>query len=66
MQRILSLKNSIMKLLFGLAILGAMFLTACVQKEEKRDEFKENHSVDEKRNAGVDSAALEPSQPVVQ
>ena len=55
-----------MKKLFGLAILGAMLLTACVQKEEKRDEFKENHSVDEKRNAGVDSAALEPSQPVVQ
>lgn len=55
-----------MKKLFALVIFGSLFVTGCVQKEEKRDEFKENHSVDEKRNAGVDSAALEPSKPIVQ
>lgn len=55
-----------MKKLFALAVFGTLFLTGCVQKEEKRDEFKENHSVDEKRNAGVDSAAMEPTQPIVQ
>lgn len=54
-----------MKKLMIIAVFGAL-LTSCVQKEEKRDEYKETHSADEKRNAGVDSAALEPTQPVVQ
>lgn len=55
-----------MKKLFAIAVLSTFAFSSCVQKEEKRDEFKETHSVDEKRNTGVDSAALEPSQPVVQ
>lgn len=55
-----------MKKLFGLALLGLLFLGSCAQKEEKRDEYKESHSVDEKRNAGVDSAALESTKPAVQ
>ena len=55
-----------MKKLFGLAVLGALFFASCAQKEEKRDEYKAEHSVDEKRNAGVDSAALESTKPAVQ
>ncbi len=55
-----------MKNLFGFAILGMLLMSACVQKEEKRDEFKENHSVEEARNSGVDSAALESTQSPVQ
>ncbi len=47
-----------MKKLFALAVLGTLFFTACAQKEEKREEFKEENSVEHKRNAGVDSAAF--------
>lgn len=51
-----------MKKLLLLAVLGGTFLTACVQKEEKREEFKETHSADERRNMSVDSAALESTE----
>lgn len=37
-------------LLFGL-------LASCAQNKEKREEFKEDYSAEERRNAGVDSAA---------
>lgn len=47
-----------MKKLFALAILGTLCFASCAQKEEKRDEFMEEHSVEQKRNAGVDSAAF--------
>lgn len=48
-----------MKKLFAFAIFGTLCFISCAQKEEKRDEYKESHSVEEKRNAGVDSAALD-------
>lgn len=48
-----------MKKLFAIAILGTLSFASCAQKEEKRDEYKESHSVEEKRNAGVDSAAFD-------
>ena len=47
-----------MKKLFALTVLGTLCFASCAQKEEKREEFKEEHSVIEKRNAGVDSAAF--------
>lgn len=47
-----------MKKLFAIAVLGSLCFASCAQKEEKREEFKEEHSVEEKRNAGVDSAAF--------
>lgn len=47
-----------MKKLFAIAVLGTLCLASCAQKEEKREEFKEEHSVEQKRNAGVDSAAF--------
>ena len=47
-----------MKKLLAFAVLGILGLTSCAQKEEKREEFKADHSVTEKRNAGVDSAAF--------
>lgn len=48
-----------MKKLFAFAILGTLCFSSCAQKEEKREEFKENHDKDYKRNAGVDSAAFD-------
>ena len=48
-----------MKKLFAIAILWTLSFVNCAQKEEKRDEYKVSHSVEEKRNAGVDSAAFE-------
>lgn len=47
-----------MKRLFAVAVLGTLCFTSCAQKEEKREEFKDEHSVEQKRNAGVDSAAF--------
>ncbi len=47
-----------MKKLLILTVFGSLFLGSCAQKEEKREEFKEEHSVEHKRNAGVDSAAF--------
>lgn len=47
-----------MKNLIVLAVLGTLCFTSCAQKEEKREEYKEEHNVFEKRNAGVDSAAF--------
>lgn len=47
-----------MKKLFAIAVLGTLCFASCAQKEEKREEFKEEHSVEQKRNAGVDSAAF--------
>lgn len=41
----------------------ALFLSACAQKEEQREAYKDATSVEHKRNAGVDSAAFsDPSQ----
>lgn len=48
-----------MKKLFAFAILGTLCFASCAQKEEKREEFKEEHNKDFKRNAGVDSAAFD-------
>lgn len=48
-----------MKKLFAFAILGTLSFASCAQKEEKREDFKENHDKDFKRNAGVDSAAFD-------
>ena len=47
-----------MKIVVAIAVLGTLCLASCAQKEEKREEYKEEHSVEEKRNAGVDSAAF--------
>ena len=47
-----------MKKLFAVVVFGTLCFASCAQKEEKRDEFKEEHSVEQKRNAGVDSAAF--------
>lgn len=47
-----------MKKLVAIVLLGSLCSVSCAQKEEKREEFKENHSVSEKRNAGVDTAAF--------
>ncbi|QDP84070.1 hypothetical protein FNJ88_00320 [Chryseobacterium sp. SNU WT5] len=47
-----------MKRLFAVVVLGTLCFTSCAQKEEKREEFKDEHSVEQKRNAGVDSAAF--------
>lgn len=46
------------------AILGSLFLASCAQKEEKREEFKEDHTVTEKRNDGVPVAAMSDSSQV--
>lgn len=48
-----------MKKLFAFAILGTLCFASCAQKEEKREEFREEHNKDYKRNAGVDSAAFD-------
>lgn len=47
-----------MKKLVTIALLGSLCFASCAQKEEKREEFKDEHTVTEKRNAGVDSAAF--------
>lgn len=47
-----------MKKLFALAVLGTLFFASCAQKKENREDYKEEHNVTEKRNAGVDSAAF--------
>ena len=47
-----------MKKLVAFAILGSLFFVGCAQEKEEREEFKEEHSVEHKRNAGVDSAAF--------
>lgn len=47
-----------------ITILGSLFLAACAQKEEKREEFKEDHTVTEKRNDGVPEAAMSDSAQV--
>ena len=51
-----------MKTLFAAAILGILSFASCAQKEEKREDYKDAHSVEERRNAGVDSAAFEKSR----
>ena len=48
-----------MKTLFAAAILGILSFASCAQKEEKREDYKDAHTVEERRNAGVDSAAFE-------
>ena len=48
-----------MKKLLALALLGTLSFISCAQKEEKREEYKDEHSADERRNAVVDSAAFE-------
>jgi len=48
-----------MKKLLAIAVLGTLTFVSCAQKEEKREEYKELHSADERRNAGVDSAAFD-------
>lgn len=48
-----------MKKLTALAIVATLCFTGCAQKEEKREDFKETHNKDYKRNAGVDSAAFD-------
>lgn len=53
-----------MKKLFAIAILGTLCFVSCAQKEEKREEFKEDHTVTEKRNSGVPEAAMSDSAQV--
>ena len=53
-----------MKKLFAIAFLGSLILASCAQKEEKREEFKEEHNVGEKRNDGVPEAAMSDSAQV--
>ncbi len=53
-----------MKKLVLMAILGSLFIVSCAQKEEKREDFKEEHTVDEKRNTGVPKAAMSDSAQV--
>jgi len=52
-----------MKKVLAIVFLGTLFLTSCAQKEEKREEFKEEHNV-EKRNDGVPEAAMSDSADV--
>lgn len=49
-----------MKKLFAIAVLAAFTVGSCAQKEEKREEYKEDHNV-RKRNAGVPEAAMSDS-----
>lgn len=51
-----------MKKLVTIAILGTLCFAACAQKEEKREDYKDTHSVEHKRNAGVDSAAFQDEE----
>ena len=53
-----------MKKLFAIAFVGSLILASCAQKEEKREEFKEEHNVGEKRNDGVPEAAMSDSAQV--
>ena len=53
-----------MKKLVLMAIFGSLFIVSCAQKEEKREDFKEEHTVDEKRNTGVPEAAMSDSAQV--
>ena len=53
-----------MKKVLAFAILGTLCFASCAQKEEKREDYKENHSVEEKRNAGVPEAAMSDSSQV--
>ena len=53
-----------MKKLVVLGIFGCTLILSCAQKEEKREEFKEEHTVDEKRNDGVPVAAMSDSAQV--
>ena len=53
-----------MKKLFALAVLVTLCFASCAQKEEKREEFKEEHNVGEKRNDGVPEAAISDSAQV--
>jgi len=53
-----------MKKLILFAVLSGLFFGSCAQKEEQREEYKEEHSVEEKRNAGVDSAAFDDEDQV--
>ena len=53
-----------MKKLFAIAILGTLCFVSCAQKEEKREEFKEEHNKDFKRNDGVPEAAIMDSAQV--
>lgn len=48
-----------MKKLIIAAFFGSLIFTSCAQKEENREEYKEERNVEEKRNAGVDSALLQ-------
>ena len=53
-----------MKKVFAIAFVGSLILASCAQKEEKREEFKEEHNVGEKRNDGVPEAAMNDSAQV--
>jgi len=53
-----------MKKVFAIAFVGSLILASCAQKEEKREEFKEEHNVGEKRNDGVPEAAMSDSAQV--
>jgi len=53
-----------MKKVFAIAFVGSLILASCAQKEEKREEFKEEHNVGEKRNDGVPGAAMSDSAQV--
>ena len=52
-----------MKKIMLIMAAGTLFLSACAQKEEKREETKQELSAEHMRNEGVDSAAVsaEPS-----
>ena len=50
-----------MNKVFAIAFVGSLILASCAQKEEKREEFKEEHNVGEKRNDGVPEAAMSDS-----
>ena len=53
-----------MKKVLAIAFVGSLILASCAQKEEKREEFKEEHNVGEKRNDGVPEAAMSDSAQV--
>ncbi|WP_027377310.1 hypothetical protein [Kaistella palustris] len=53
-----------MKKLMALAVFGTLCFAACAQKEEKREDYKQEHNVAEKRNAGVPEAAMSDSAEV--
>ncbi len=53
-----------MKKVLSIVFVGSLVLASCAQKEEKREEFKEDHTVTEKRNSGVPEAAMSDSAQV--